>query len=91
MVFLARNVSKHVRIGWANEKVELASPAEQRFRYFVRTSAAQSEIENEFENAEYASLDLDDEVGFITAEMSEAEFNERIAALGGIISVIRLY
>ncbi|MCR4830417.1 MAG: homoserine dehydrogenase [Pseudobutyrivibrio sp.] len=91
LVFLARNVSKHVRIGWANEKIELASPEEERFRYFVRTSALQSNIENEFENAEYASLDLDDEVGFITPEMSESEFNERIAALGGIISVIRLY
>ena len=91
MVFLARNVDKHVRIGWSAEKLELADANEQRFRYFVRTSALQSNIENEFENVEYANLDLDDETGFITAEMTEHEFNERKTALGGIISAIRFY
>ncbi len=91
MVFLARNVDKHVKLGWTSEKLELANPKEEKYRYFVRTSALQLNIENEFEDVEYASLDLDDETGFITAEMSEAEFNERKAALGGIISVIRLY
>ena len=91
MVFLARNVDKHVRIGWSAEKLELADANEQKFRYFVRTSALQSNIENEFENVEYANLDLDDETGFITAEMTEHEFNERKTALGGIISVIRFY
>ena len=91
MVFLGRNQNRHVNIGWSNEKFTLADSSEDRFRYFVRTSALQSNIENEFGAVEYANLDLDEEVGFITAEMSEAEFNERKAALGGIISVIRLY
>ncbi|MBR1622311.1 MAG: homoserine dehydrogenase [Pseudobutyrivibrio sp.] len=91
LVFLARNVSKHVRIGWTNEKQELANPSEQRYRYFVRTSALQSNIENEFDKVEYSSLDLDKETGFITEEMTEHEFNERKTALGGVISVIRFF
>ena len=91
LVFLARNVSKHVRIGWANETQELANPSEQRYRYFVRTSALQSNIENEFDKVEYSSLDLDKETGFITEEMTEHEFNERKTALGGVISVIRFF
>ena len=91
MVFLARNVDKHVRIGWSAEKLELANPKEQKFKYFVRTSALQSNIENEFGKVEYANLDLDEEMGFITAEMTEQEFIERKTALGGIISVIRFY
>ncbi len=91
MVFLARNVNKHVRIGWNAAKLELADPLEQKYRYFVRTSALQSDIENEFGKVEYSSLDLDDETGFVTAEMTESEFNERKSALGGIISVLRFY
>ncbi len=91
MVFLARNVGRPVKIGWSSEKLELANPSEQTFRYFVRTSALQSDIENEFGKVEYANLDLDNEVGFVTEEMTEAEFNERQAALGGIISVIRFF
>lgn len=91
LVFLARNTDKHVRIGWANEHVELADPSEQRFKYFVRTSALQSNIENEFGNVKYTDLDLDDETAFITEEMTEAEFAERKAALGGVISVIRFF
>ena len=90
MVFLARNLERHINIGWSEEKYQLADPSCDRFRYFVRTSAIQSNIENEFENVQYAELDLDEEVGFITAEMTESEFKERSAALGGIISVIRL-
>ncbi|SDB42755.1 homoserine dehydrogenase [Pseudobutyrivibrio sp. YE44] len=91
MVFLGRNLDKHIKIGWSEEKLELANANEEKYRYFVRTSALQSNIENEFDEVEYANLDLDEEVGFITKEMTEAEFNERKAALGGIISVIRLY
>lgn len=91
LVFLARNTDKHVRIGWANEHIELADPNEQRFKYFVRTSALQSNIENEFGNVKYTDLDLDDETAFITEEMTEAEFAERKAALGGVISVIRFF
>ena len=91
LLFLARNTDKHVRIGWANEHIELANPSEQRFKYFVRTSALQSNIENEFGNVKYTDLDLDDETAFITEEMTEAEFAERKAALGGVISVIRFF
>ena len=91
LVFLARNTEKHIRIGWANEHLELANPNEQRFKYFVRTSALQSNIENEFENVHYTDLDLDDETAFVTEEMTEAEFNERKAALGGVKSVIRFF
>ena len=90
MVFLARNLERHINIGWSDEKYQLSDPSQDKYRYFVRTSAIQSNIENEFENVQYAELDLDEEVGFITAEMTESEFKERSAALGGIISVIRL-
>ncbi|MCR4568649.1 MAG: homoserine dehydrogenase [Pseudobutyrivibrio sp.] len=91
MVFLARNTERAVKIGWADEKLTLANPSEQKFKYFVRTSALQSNIENEFGEVEYSTLDLDEEVGFITEEMTESEFNERKTALGGIISVIRFF
>ncbi len=91
MVFLARNVERQVKIGWSKEKLELADASKQTYKYFVRTSALQSDIENEFGKVEYADLDLDNETGFITEEMTEQEFVERKNALGGILSVIRFY
>lgn len=91
MVFLARNINRPVKIGWEHEKLELASPAHQEYRFFVRTSALQSNIENEFDGVEYANLDLDEEVGFVTKLMTEAEFEERAAALGGVKQIIRIF
>jgi len=91
LVFLARNTNRQVKIGWSAEKLELADANQQTYKYFVRTSAAQSDIENEFGNIKYADLDLDNETGFITSEMTEAEFEERKNALGDILSVIRFY
>ena len=91
IVFLARNTDKHVRIGWSSEGLELADSDEQKYKYFVRSSAAQSDIENEFGVVEYSKLDLDDETGFVTAEMTEGEFKQRAKALGSIISAIRFY
>ena len=91
MVFLARNLDRPIKIGWTDDKLTLSDPNNQKYRYFVRTSALQSNIENEFENVEYPDLDLDNEVGFITEELTESEFNERKTALGGVISVIRFF
>ncbi len=91
MVFLARNTNRQVKIGWDHEKLELADSAKQEYRFFVRTSALQSNIENEFDKVEYSNLDLDEEVGFVTQLMTEAEFDERAAALGGVKQVIRVF
>ena len=90
LVFLARNINKNVPLEWKTEELELADPNEVSYRYFVRTHAPEAVIERSFAEVEYVDLDLDDERGFVTGVMTEAEFIQRNRALGDTINFIRL-
>ncbi len=90
MVFLAKNTGKNIPIKWEADKLELADPTQQSYRFFVRSKAPEAVIERTFPEVEYVNLDMDDEDGFITEEMTEAEFAQRLEVLGGALSYIRL-
>ena len=90
MVFLARNVSRSYPVGWEATKLELADSSEQSYRFFVRTKAPEAVIERNFEEIEYVDISMDNEVGFITKLMTEAEFEQHAKAMGSILSTIRL-
>ncbi len=90
IVALAKNIDRPTPIKWESDELALADSSLDRFKYFVRTSASQADIETEFGKVEYVDLDLDDEVGFVTDIMSENEFAQRKNAMGSILSVIRL-
>ena len=91
MVFLAKNADKNVPLKWEADKLKLSDAQKQEYRYFVRSAAPEAVVERTFKDVEYVSLDIDEEVGFITPLMPEHEFVEREKALGGgTISVIRL-
>lgn len=90
IVALAKNIDRPTPVKWESDELTLADSSLDKFKYFVRTSASQADIETEFGKVEYVDLDLDDEVGFVTAIMSETEFIQRKNAMGSILSVIRL-
>ena len=90
IVALAKNIDRPTPIKWESDELALADSSLDKFKYFVRTSASQADIETEFGKVEYVDLDLDDEVGFVTDIMSENEFAQRKNAMGSILSVIRL-
>lgn len=90
VVFLAKNIDRVVPIKWEAEKLDLADASKQEFRFFVRTTAPEAVVERTFGKVEYIDIDLDDETGFITELISEAEYEERAKAMGSIVSMIRL-
>ena len=90
MVFLAKNVDRVVPIKWEAEKLELVDAGKQEFKYFVRTSASENEVERTFGKVEYVDIDLDNEIGFVTDKMAEAKYQELAASMGSVISMIRL-
>ncbi|MQN02407.1 MAG: homoserine dehydrogenase [bacterium LCO1.1] len=92
IVRMAKHLNKNIPIEWGEEKLELADPGLDRYRFFVRTTDDQSAIDTAFtEEVEYIDADIvPGEVGFITPEMEQREFDESVKKLPGTVSTIRL-
>ena len=90
VVDCARHIGKVIMCFWDSEEVALTGIDRTSRRFFVRVPL---EKENEaihvFEKVSVIEADVPEEFGFITDEMTEAEFNEKAGKLG-IISRIRV-
>lgn len=90
VVRIARHPGKNIPMEWSEEKLTLADPLKQKYRYFVRTSKSFDDVKSVFNNAEAVDAGISGETGFVTDEISEAEYNEKADKLGGIRQMIRL-
>ena len=90
LVFLARNSKKYVPLEWKSAELELADSDKLEYRYFVRTKDSKSDVDKLFASAEYIDIDIENEFGFVTAMMTEADFKSKSVMLNGIINYIRL-
>jgi homoserine dehydrogenase len=90
MVDMAKHIDKNIRIEWKQEKLELADAGQQINRFFVRTTATEAEIEETFDGVEYVSIELADEIGFITEPMKECDYVTCAKKLGEVVQMIRL-
>lgn len=90
MVDMAKHIDKNIHLEWKPQKLQLADPGQQKNRFFVRTTAAEAEIESAFGNVTYVNIDLEDEVGFVTGMMKECDFETCRERLGQVIQRIRL-
>lgn len=88
MVDIARHLNRDVWLEWSKEKMTLEEFGQMRSAFFVRTPADKAAVDALFENAAYVEGVVDGELGFVTEEMSEAEFEEKAAKLS-VRSVIR--
>ncbi|WP_230398360.1 homoserine dehydrogenase [Novisyntrophococcus fermenticellae] len=95
VVEAAKNLNKTVMgEGWNPEKLELLPLDEVSSRFFVRirgnASSVLPAVEHAFGEVDPISIpSMDGEFGFITGEMTEAEYREKSVKLEGIISMIR--
>lgn len=95
VVEAAKNLNKTVMgEGWNSEKLELLPLDEVSSRFFVRirgnASSVLPAVEHAFGEVDPISIpSMDGEFGFITGEMTEAEYREKSVKLEGIISMIR--
>ena len=76
------------RFTWGEEKEgTFIDPQLTKSAFFVRCEKSMSDVKAVFGNVSFS----DSGNAFITEEMTEAEFSDKSARLGGIISKIRLY
>lgn len=87
----ARHIGKHLDIKWDEQKLEI-SPIDGAVRkFFVRVSASdETQIKNVFGEVELFTDVVDGECGFVTGEMTEAEYRDKAAEFGSVLSMIRV-
>lgn len=92
VVELAKHIGKHIELEWRPEKLTIADYRRQATRFFVRTAAEPSAIEQVFGSVEYINVpEVSGETGFVTCEMKEEEYEKKAAALGEIRQMIRFH
>ena len=90
MVEIAKNLDKNIPIEWNEKKLALADPGEDMYRFFVRTTDDQGPIEASFGDVDYVDADIvPGEVGFVTKEIKQADFDKALKTLPGFVNSIR--
>lgn len=60
-------------------------------RFFVRTTSEEAAVKESFGEVEFVKAEgVTGELGFVTEQMTEAEFEEKAAKLSGILQMIRI-
>lgn len=91
MVDCARHQGKTIMCFWDEEKVEVADIRCARRKFFVRVSADRRETAmGAFGALAEVNVGLTEEFAFMTQEMSEKEFDEKIEEIGGCLNRIRI-
>jgi homoserine dehydrogenase len=87
----AKHIGKHLYVKWDEEKLEI-SPIDGAVRkFFVRVSSSdEAKIKEIFGEVEMMTGVVDGECGFVTSEMTEADYKEKAAKFGNILSMIRV-
>lgn len=87
----ARHAGKHLNIKWEDEKLEISPIDGAVRRFFVRVPQTdKAQLQEVFGEVELFEDVADGECGFVTEEMSEADYREKAAKFGNILSMIRV-
>ena len=81
LVAMARHIDKNIHITWKEEKLELANPSQQSFKFFVRTTDSKDKVENVFHKVDFVDAGVDGEIGFVTCEMTQKKFDDASAEI----------
>lgn len=94
VVDAAKHLGTNIMTIWSSKKLELASIEEAPQKFFVRLSGAKEENEAGIEAAFGVVTEVDagyaDEYAFITEEMKEKVFKEKIGKFDNMVSRIRV-
>ena len=89
LVAMARHIDKNIHLTWKEEKLELANPSQQSFKFFVRTTDSKDKVENVFHKVDFVDAGVDGEIGFVTCEMTQKKFDDASAEIN-TLQMIRL-
>lgn len=91
VVDIAKHLDVNIAIEWSSKKLELVDHKSLENRYFVRTTADKAEVEKVFGDVEYIAAEgVTGELGFVTAGMSEADYQEKVKQLENVLQMIRV-
>lgn len=86
----AKHTERTVLNFWSEEKLALSSIDEAKRKFFVRAKVDESAAKAVFGDITVVNANKADEIGFVTAVMTEKEYKEKAAKLGAVISMIRV-
>ena len=89
VVDMVKHQHTNIYIDWSQEKLEIVDYKDSVNAFFVRTSSDKAAVEAAFGNVEYVENVEAGEIGFVTGEMTEAEFEEKSSKIE-ILNRIRL-
>lgn len=93
VVEAARRAGCNEPVEWAEDKLELSDISSARRQFLVRVSSAEAseeKVKEVFGAVEFVDGDIAGELGFLTPEMSEANYEKKAAGLPGILNRIRI-
>lgn len=96
VVDAAKHLHRNIMTMWDSDKLELEPISETKKRFFVRIEgqpeALKAHLESEFGSIEIVCVDgIEDEFGFVTAEISEGKYERCAAEFPGIRHRIRIH
>lgn len=89
VVDMVKHQHTNIYIDWSQEKLEIVDYKDSVNGFFVRTASDKAAVEAAFGNVEYVENVEAGEIGFVTGEMTEADFEERSAKIE-VLNRIRL-
>ena len=91
IVDMAKHLDTNIAVEWSSKKLELVDYRNVENCYFVRTSADEKRIEEVIGEVSYVTAEgVSGETGFVTARMSEADYEKKAAELGSVLQMIRV-
>lgn len=78
VVDMVKHNGTHILVDWSEDKMDLVDYKEAVNRFFVRATSSKAEIEAEFGTVAYVEGVVEGEIGFVTGEMTEADFAEKL-------------
>ena len=92
VVEMAKNLDKNIPVEWSSKKLELVDYRSAENRFFVRVSGTdKASVEKVFGNVEYIDAQgVTGELGFVTEVMTEEALENKKAAYGEVLNVIRV-
>ena len=89
VVDMVKHQHTNIYIDWSQEKLEIVDYKDSVNAFFVRTASDKAAVEAAFGNVEYVENVEAGEIGFVTGEMTEADFEEKSAKID-VLNRIRL-
>ena len=91
IVDIAKHLHKNILISWNSRKMELVDCKKAKSRFFVRTRNGADTIMAAFGNVEWVEAPgVTGEMGFLTEEMTEEEYERRAGVLQNVLQMIRV-